>query len=204
MVHPRIKRELLRSIGIFGIAMLFFLFFSINLNNYYWLIFIGPILIIIIYITLVAFWVKNKEFTKEESIILECHRLLVGSIIFIIFLTFSFPYLIFLSEFNVFSKLIFIIFVFFLILSIISVISNSQKIKSVIGKKKKLFKIQKKFAIREVLIGGVLVCILGIYIILASFMFILWIIPLIAIPAGLCFEILNKKLYTEIKMLKNK
>ncbi len=200
MLHPRIKRELLRSIGIFGFAMFVFLFISFNLNDYYWSIFVGPILIVIFYITLIVIWVKKKELLPEKNLILDSHRILVGSMIFLIFLTFALPYLTFLIEFNEFSILIFLFFILFLGLSIISIFLNNKKIKNAIGKNKEELGIQRKLLIQEVLVGGILVYILGISIIvLPPFKFILWIIPLIAIPAGLCIEILEKNLSFKIK-----
>jgi len=197
MIQSRIKIELLRSIGIFGIAMFFFLFISINLNDYYWLTFVGPILVIILYITIIFFWVKNNP-VHHHNKLLKHHRILVGSIIFIFFLMFSLIYLLFFTEFNNFLKYTVVIFIFSLGLSIIFVFLNWKKIKNETKNKKELLKIQKQLALREILIGGILVFILGIYIILTSFTYILWIIPLVSIPVALCIEFLDKKLFYEI------
>jgi len=200
MLHPRIKREILRSVGIFGFAMFVFLIISINLSDYYWSIIIGPLLAVIIYMVVVIIWVKKKGSTPEKNIILDSHRVIVGSVIFIIFLTFALPYLLFLSELNKFSILIFTIFVFFLGLSIIFAFSNNKKIEDAAKKNRKLLRIQRKLAMQEVLVGGSLVYILGASTVASpSFGFILWIIPLIAIPVGLFIEIFDKKLYYEIK-----
>jgi len=198
MLHPRIKRELLRSIGIFGFAMFLFLFISINSNDYYWTIIIGPILAVIIYMLVIITLVKKKE-PISKNIILESHRTIVGSVVFLFFLTYALPYLIFLTELNKFSILISIVFVFFFGLSIILVYSNNKKIENATKNNRKILKIQRKLAKQEILLGGSLIYILGAStIIYPSFGFMLWIIPLIAIPAGLAIELFDKKLYFEI------
>lgn len=203
MLHPRIKRELLRSIGIFGFAMFIFLFICYDLGGYYWLIFAGPSAVVIIYMTAVIIWVRRKGALLDENIILRSHRTMVGSVIFIIFIAFALPYLVFKTEFNQFLRFIFVILIFCLGLSIFLFFSKNKQIEDAAKNNKKLLLILRKFAIYEVLVGAVFVYILGLCVI-AMPQFSLWMSLIVAIPTALCIELLYKKIGYKINETEKK
>lgn len=203
MLHPRIKSELLRSIGLFGFAMFIFLFISYNLGGYYWLMFVGPSLLVIIYMTAVIIWVRRKGPLLQENIILCSHKAMVESAISIIFIAFALLYIVLNTEFNQFLRFIFIILMFCLVLSIFSFYSKNKQIENATKNNKKLLSTQRKFAIYGVLVGTVFVFILALCLIVLP-LFKLWILLIPAIPTALCIEILFKKFSYKINEMEKK
>jgi len=165
-----IKRELSRSIPIFIIAFFTSAYFlSRNpslINTFYWLIFVIPFSIVIIYMAIVILLLKKRGESltlkgfeideHREQEIVKYHRGMVGSIVgvatiiylFAIFLLIRSDLLLFRWIWPSFLVASFVLFVFFTFF-------NNKKIWREIGNNKQLICFQRKTAFKEIIAGVV-------------------------------------------------
>ena len=189
MVHARIKRELWRSVAIFFIVMMLFVYLTSFLKGFYWLIFIAPFLAVLIYMGIVIILVRRKSSLLgeiESHPLIKFHRNMVAGLLMGVVS----PLLIlstFLFYKDSWTGLIFIpILTFSFCLGLWFFFSSSRKIKSVFSDNKRLIRMQRKSLVKASI--SVLIIVLSVaFCIIISHVFHFWpiwvifLIPLIPI-----------------------
>ena len=206
MVHARIKRELWRSVAIFFIVMMLFVYLTSFLRGFYWLIFIAPFLAVLIYMGIVNIWVRKKSSLLEEiesHPLIKFHRNAVAGLLMGVVS----PLLI-LSTFLFYKDswvgLIFIaILTFSFCLGLWFFFSSNRKIKSVFSDNKRLIRIQKKSLVKASVLVLIIVLLVAFCIIISHLFYFwpIWVIFLIVLfPIAFYLEKIESNLYKSIKI----
>ena len=200
MVYSRIKREIWRAIGIFFWFFFVILYTITTIEDYLWLIIIGPIIAVLVYLGLIISLTNKKDDLEniENNPIMKLNRQMLsglGSIVVFFYI----PILFFIYDFNNLYMPIVMIFIFFLIFGIYYVLSANEKIKEKLKKNKRLLKLQRNsiinisYSLILLCFSSILIIIIGLYIFNFQGVW-LFLIP-IAFPVSFYIEKIEKKLF---------